>query len=129
MIPNSNQPATANETSPFYAALKQALDLRGTRIAVICPPDDHVARRVLHDYGAMFIAGDKVAPPPACVFSDEEQVSRFQKAAGCAAATIDDAIIELQPAAMAALLSAREAALSEGLNITPRDGAASRALN
>jgi len=123
IMPKSNQPATANETSPFYVALKQALSLRGTKIAGVCPPDDHVARRVLHDYGAMFIAGDKVAPPPACVFSNEEQVSRFQKAARCAAATIDDSVIELQPAAMAALLSAREAALSEGLNITPRDGA------
>src|SRR6266699_5433486 len=122
-MPNSNQPATANETSPFYVALKQALSLRGTKIAVVCPPDDHVALRVLHDYGAIFIAGDKVAPPPACVYSNEEQVSRFQKAARCAAATIDDSVIELQPAAMDALLSAREAALSEGLNITPRDGA------
>ena len=77
IMPKSNQPATANETSPFYVALKQALSLRGTKIAGVCPPDDHVARRVLHDYGAMFIAGDKVAPPPACVFSNEEQVSRF----------------------------------------------------
>jgi len=70
-MPSSNQPATANEkTSPFYVALKQALSLRGTKIAVICPPDDRVARRVLHDYGAMFIASDKVAPPPVCVFSN-----------------------------------------------------------
>ena len=55
------------------------------RIAVICPPDDRVARRVLHDYGALFVASDKVALPSVCVFSDEEQVSRFQAAAGCAA--------------------------------------------
>ena len=122
-MPNSNQAVTANETSPFYVALEQALSQRGMKLAVICPPDDHVARRVLHDYGAMFIAGEQVAPPPVCVFADEEQVSRFQKAAGCATATIDDSVIELQPAAMDALLSAREAALSEGLNITPRDGA------
>ena len=122
-MPNSNQSATANETSPFYVALEQALSRHGTKVDVICPPDDHVARRVLHDYGAMFIADDSVAPPPVCVFSNEEQVSGFQKAAGCAAATIDDSVIELQPAAMGALLSAREAALSEGLNITPRDGA------
>ena len=122
-MPNSNQSATANETSPFYVALEQALSRHGTKVDVICPPDDHVARRVLHDYGAMFIADDSVAPPPVCVFSNEEQVSGFQKAAGCAAATIDDSVIELQPAAMGALLSARDAALSEGLNITPRDGA------
>jgi len=122
-MPSSNQPATANETSPFYLALKQALSRRGTKLAVICPPDDQVARRVLHDYGAMFIAEDKVALPTVCVFSNEEQVSHCQNAAGCAATTIDGSVIELQPAAMAALLRAREAALSEGLNITPRDGA------
>ena len=50
-------------------------------------------------------------------------MSRFQKAAGRAAATIDGAVIELQPAAMTALLQARAVARSEGLNITPRDGA------
>ena len=122
-MPKSNQGATVNETWPFYVALKRVLSRRGTKVDVICPPDDHVARRVLHDYGAMFIADDGVAPPPVCVFANEEQVSRFQKAAGCAAATIDDSVIELQPGAMAALLSAREVALSEGLNITPRDGA------
>src|SRR3989475_10051915 len=111
-MPKSNQGATVNETSPFYVALKRVLSRRGTKVDVICPPDDHVARRVLHDYGAMFIADDSVAPPPVCVFSNEEQVSGFQKAAGCAATTIDDSVIELQQAAMGGLLSAREAALS-----------------
>src|SRR4029077_10279152 len=43
--------------------------------------------------------------------------------AGRAPATIGDAVIELQPAAMRALLRARATALAEGLDITPRDGA------
>src|SRR5205814_7575168 len=58
-----------------------------------------------------------------CVFSSEAAVSNFQKAAGRAAAKIGDATIELQPAAMTALLRARAAARNEGLNISPRDGA------
>src|SRR5438552_2758069 len=37
IMPKSNQPATANETSPFYVALKQALSLRGTKITGVCP--------------------------------------------------------------------------------------------
>ena len=114
---------TADHASPFYVTLKRALELRGTCVEDICPPDDQVARRVLHDYGAMFIGADDILPPPLCVFSSEEEVARFQKAAGHTAATIGDAVIELQPAAMSALLKARAAALAEGLDITPRDGA------
>src|SRR5207253_4466691 len=113
----------ANQSSPFYVALERALGQRGSSVADICPSNDHVARRVLHDYGAMFVGAETVLPPPLCVFSSDEQVSRFQKAAGRAAATIHGAVIELQPAAMTALLQARAVARSEGLNITPRDGA------
>jgi hypothetical protein len=118
-----NKPATSHEDTPFYLALTEALKARGKTIPDICPAGDHVARRVLHDYGAMFVAGDQVKPPPACVFQDETAVSSFQKAAGRAAATINDAIIELQPAAMSALLKARALARAEGLDISPRDGA------
>lgn len=111
------------ESSPFYKVLERALRLRGTSIEDICPPDDQVARRVLHDYGAMFVGSDTVLPPPLCVFTREDQVARFQKAAGRAAATIGDAVIELQPAAMSALLPSRAVARAEGLEISPRDGA------
>jgi hypothetical protein len=109
--------------SPFYKTLEHALRLRGASIEDICPTDDPVARRVLHDYGAMFAGNDNILPPPVCVFTSEDEVERFQKEAGWTAGTIGDAVIELQPAAMAALLSAREVARSEGLEISPRDGA------
>lgn len=114
--------STINMNS-FYQTLDQALRLRGVSIDDLCPPDDRVARRVLHDYGAMFVGADSVLPPPLCVFTSEDQVSSFQHEAGFTAATIGDAVIELQPAAMAALLQARVAAHAEGLEISPRDGA------
>jgi hypothetical protein len=114
---------SAHESSPFYTALERALKSRGKAIEEICPPEDHIARRVLHDYGAMFVAHETVVPPPMCVFADEVAVLHFQKAAGRATATIAGALIELQPAAMTALLRARAAARDEGLDITPRDGA------
>ena len=109
--------------SPFYLALEPALADRRLALAQICPGDDVVARRVLHDYGAMFVAAGTVLPPPVCVFTSEEGVATFQMAAGWTAVDICDATIELQPAAMAALVQARAAARSEGLDITPRDGA------
>jgi len=112
-----------NHSSPFYASLERALGQRGTSVADICPPNDQVARRVLHDYGAMFVGSEAVLHPPLCVFSNEEQVTRFQDAAGRTATSIGDAVIELQPAAMSTLLRARAEALSQGLDITPRDGA------
>jgi hypothetical protein len=115
--------AASNYSSPFYVTLEHALEQRGTSVEDICPAHDQVARRVLHDYGAMFVGAGTVLPPPLCVFTSEDQVSRFQKAAGRAAATIGDAVIELQPAAMSALLKARATARAEGLKISPRDGA------
>ncbi len=112
-----------HESSPFYTALEPALKSRGKVIEDICPPEDPIARRVLHDYGAMFVAHEAVVPPPTCVFADEDAVIQFQKAAGRATATIGDGVVELQPAAMTGLLRARAAARDEGLDITPRDGA------
>ncbi len=107
----------------FYRTLQNALSQRDQEIHHICPDDDDVARRVLHDYGAMFVGADSVRSPSACVFVSEAQVSEFQSAAGVEAAKIGDDVIELQPAAMKALLKARAAAQEEGLDITPRDGA------
>lgn len=115
--------AASNQSSSFYVTLERALEQRGTCLEDICPADDQVAHRVLHDYGAMFVSADAVLPPPLCVFTNEDQVTRFQNAAGRAAATIGDALIELQPAAMSALLKARATARAEGLEISPRDGA------
>ncbi len=113
----------ANLSSSFYQTLQRELTQRGANLATICPEGDVVARRVLHDYGAMFIGAKNILPPPSCVFASEEQVLEFQKAAGIASARIGDATIELQPAAMDALLKARTQAHGEGLDITPRDGA------
>jgi len=112
-----------SKMNPFYQTLERALRLRGTSIVDICPPDDQVARRVLHDYGAMFVGADSILAPPLCVSTSEEQVGRFQKEAGWTEARIREAVIELQPAAMSALLEARAVARAEGLEISPRDGA------
>lgn len=81
-----------------------------------------MARRILEDYGAIFLASTKVVPPPVCIFTSEEEVLSFQERAGFRRQVIDDTEIELQPEAMRTLLCAREEALKEGLDITPRGG-------
>ena len=105
----------------FYEVLRKSLKKRKTNIESICPASDAVARRVLEDYGAIFLA-KKVMPPPVCVFTSHEQVVEFQEKAGYASEVIGYDEIELQPQAMKQLLKARAEAQKENLDITPRDG-------
>ena len=111
------------EPTPFYEALAKALKKRKTKVDSICPPSDPVARRILEEYGAIFVADKKVTPPPVCMFSNEEQVTKFQDDAGFEAEVIGFDEVELQPEALKKLNKAREEAQKEGLDITPRDGA------
>lgn len=113
----------STEPVPFYDALKKALKKRKTSLETICPPADPVARRILEEYGALYVADKKVKPPPVCVFSNEEQVTKFQEDAGYEAERIGFDEVELQPEAIKHLRKAREEAQKEGLDITPRDGA------
>ena len=72
-----NMAKTAEESmniqapAPFYDVLRKTLKKRKINIESICPTADSVARRVLEDYGAIFVAGKKVMPPPLCVFTSE----------------------------------------------------------
>jgi len=107
--------------SRFHAALARALRRRGLSFGSFCPAGDMLTRRVLEEYGAMFVA-EGVRLPAACVFETEEAVERFQREAGWRAEMLDGSAVELQPAAMAALMSAREEAAYAGLRVTPRGG-------
>lgn len=128
----STQPMTSNsiresknlnEPTPFYEALAKALKKRKIKLENICPPSDPVSRRILEEYGAIFVADKKVTPPPVCIFTNEEQVTKFQDDAGFDAEVIGYDEVELQPEALKKLNKAREEARKEGLDITPRDGA------
>ena len=107
----------------FHASLESVLAGRGLKVADLCDETDAMQRRVLHEYGAVFIAGTSVAAPPVCVFTNAAEVASFQGRVEVARAEFGGATIELQAGAMRALLAAREGARSEGLDITPRDGA------
>jgi hypothetical protein len=118
---NESACAPTAEGSPFHAALGRALARRGLSLEKFCPVGDVLTRRVLEEYGAMFVA-EGVALPDACVLESEEAVERFQREAGWRAEVLDGAVVELQPPALAALLSAREEAAYAGLRVTPRGG-------
>jgi hypothetical protein len=122
MSKTTEEKMNARVPAPFYDVLRKALKKRKTSLENICPSSDSVARRVLEDYGAIFLASEEVVPPPVCVFTSEEQVTKFQQDAGFSTEMIGADQIELQPEAMKALLKAREQANKEGLDITPRDG-------
>ena len=121
-LERSEERMNTSAPAPFYDVLRKALKKRKTNLERMCPSADTVARRVLEDYGAIFVADGKVIPPPVCIFTSEDQVTQFQRDAGVATETINEDQIELQPAAMKALLKARAEANKENLDITPRDG-------
>jgi hypothetical protein len=110
-------------SSPFYAALTRALKRRGVQPEELCDACDIVERRLLAEYGAMFVATLDVSVPPHCMFHSEEECARFQAEAEPCAAQLGETRIELQRAPLRALLAARAEALSLGFDITPRDGA------
>ncbi len=107
--------------APFYEVLRKSLKKRKTSIESICPSGDPVSRRVLEDYGAIFMA-KKVIPPPVCVFRSDEEVAQFQERVGYTTEMFGFDEVELQPEAMRELLKARAVAQKEDLDITPRDG-------
>ena len=106
----------------FHSALANAAARRKLPNKALCDQTDAVESRILSDYGAIFVAADSVAPPPVCVFNSSVEVAKFQKQLKTDAGQISGAAIELQVAAMKALLNARDEAVAENLDITPRAG-------
>jgi hypothetical protein len=121
MSETNEEKRKGNSPVGFYTALESALKERAATLD--CDRDDPVGKRILEDYGAVFVASSKVKPPPACIFKSEAEVAKFQADAKFRTEVIGGARIELQPAAMVALLEAREEAQRAGLDITPRGGA------
>ena len=112
--------------SPFYDALRRALARRGARPEELCDCDDPASRRLLTEYGAMFVGADSVRVPRVLTFRSEEEVAEFQREAEPRAAEIGGFNVELQRAALDALLAACGEARAEGLSITPRGAVAAR---
>lgn len=88
----------------------------------VAPPTDGLGRRLLAEYGGMFVARG-VTLPPVYRFASAADIERFQESAHPTAVTLGKTRIELQPAAAKALQSALEEARGAGLSLHARGGA------
>ncbi|HEV2911688.1 MAG TPA: hypothetical protein VGX92_00110 [Pyrinomonadaceae bacterium] len=120
---NSNANKSAKTTRPsadqkFEASVPPGL--------VLPDEGDAVGRRMLRDYGAMFVARGGAEPPPVIIFADEAAVREWQANVRTTRAELGGINIELQAAAMTALMEARTEAQADKLDITPRGADAGR---
>ncbi|MBL8182611.1 MAG: hypothetical protein JNL64_13490 [Blastocatellia bacterium] len=83
-------------------------------------PTDSSGELILREYGAYFLARGGAVPPKKVVFKDEADVQAFQSSVEMTRQTVGGKSIELQVAAMSALLKAVADARSAGVSITPR---------
>lgn len=81
-----------------------------------------IATLLLAEYGSIFAAAENVKLPDRCLFENEMQVQEFQRKLVTKSAVINGVIIELQAAAMEALLAAKAEIQRGKLRITPLDG-------
>jgi len=106
------------------ARLRQLPGSDGKAVSVheVCAIDsDPLAARMFREYGAVFASSD-VTVPPHCIFESEKETAEFQSSLRTRTDTVGGVKIELQTAAMEALLAAQKEAASRGLTITPRGG-------
>jgi hypothetical protein len=84
-------------------------------------PSDEIAKKMLQEYGAVFVTRGGAIPPRTIVFQDQKEVSAFQKSVESQTELIGGMRLTLQSTAMKALLAAISEAKNHGLSITPRD--------
>jgi len=89
-------------------------------------PADAVGRKILKEYGALFVARGGATPPNAVVFKTGSEVADYQSGVESASETVGGVKIELQAAAMEALKAAAAEARRSGAAITPRGTDAAR---
>ncbi|MCU1288766.1 MAG: hypothetical protein JWN60_995 [Acidobacteria bacterium] len=110
----------------FYKVLEQKLKARNTSLKNFYDSANPVEKRILEEYGAIFVASEKVKIPPAVIFSNEDEVAEFQAGLQIAKENIGGFELELQKAAMKALTESIREAEAENLTITPRGADSAR---
>lgn len=83
-------------------------------------PTDAVGKKMLKEYGAVFVARGDALPPKVVIFKDEAEVSSFQSSLKISSERIGSFTLELQTPAMNSLKEAIAEAKQSNLTITPR---------
>ena len=118
----NSQPRAENiDKTNFHSVLHATLEQKGMKTGDIYDSNDVVQKRILEEYGAIFLT--IATPPSACMYKSADEVINFQNKVTKATEMIAGSPVELQADAMKKLLEARKEAKSAGLDITPRDGA------
>jgi len=101
----------------FIKSLTAKLSGRAIEIGEFCTLSSKVERRIIKEYGAIFLNADAaVGMPDRCRFKDEKEVLVYQRKLKTSKKTVGGRAIELQRAAMDALLKAAD----EAGAITPK---------
>lgn len=127
------KPENSNNASNANKSARGARGGANQKFTANLPPElalpdegDAVGRRMLSDYGAMFVARGGAIPPPVIVFADAGAVRQWQSSVRTTRAEIGGTNVELQSPAMTALMEARTEAQAAKLDITPRGTDAAR---
>jgi hypothetical protein len=104
----------------FIASVSGKLSKRGIGFSDFYKPLSLAENRVMKEYGAIFLNSDLAAlMPNRCIFSSEKEVSAFQGRVKISKKTVGGKAIQLQEAAMNALLKAQTEA-GNNAKITPK---------
>ena len=114
-VVNTNRTPTANSNTEMSEKRGFAANLP----VDFEQPTDEVGRKLLREYGSVFVARG-VNVPLKVVFRDEPEVAAFQGTMRTSTASIGGFQLTLQAAAMDALRTAVEQAKAKGLSINPR---------
>jgi len=110
----------------FYRFLEKDLADKNIRLSEFYDSADAVEKRILEEYGALFVARGGAIPPDRIIFKNEREVVRFQKSVSITKANIGGYELELQAAAMKNLLKSVAEAEENDLTITPRGADSAR---
>ena len=110
----------------FYRFLERDLARRNIKFSEFYDSADAVEKRILEEYGALFVARGGAIVPPRIIFKNEREVAAFQKSVSKKKENIGGFELELQTAAMNDLKKSIAEAETNDLTITPRGADSAR---
>lgn len=121
VVSNDNSSVSNNQTTQNtnQSEIKSG-GFSGNLPAGFVQPTDDVGKKILREYGAVFVARGGVTPPKTVIFRDDSEVSTFQSSLSEASESIGGFTLKLQSAAMTGLKNAIAEAKQSNLTISPR---------